>query len=135
MLDLSQAAIDAAKARLGKAAPHVAWIVDDVTRWTPDRAYDIWHDRAAFHFLTAPEDRASYAERLRAAVKPGGHAIIATFASDGPERCSGLPVIRYAPQELAATIGAPFTLIHSRHHIHKTPWGATQAFQYSVLRR
>ena len=97
VLDLSQAAIDAAKARLGDAAQRVEWIVDDVTRWQPRRTYDIWHDRAAFHFLTAPEDRAAYAERLRMALKPGGHAIIATFASDGPERCSGLPVMRYAP--------------------------------------
>jgi len=135
VLDLSQAAIDAAKARLGDAAQRVAWIVDDVTRWQPHRIYDIWHDRAAFHFLTAPEDRAAYAERLRAALEPGGHAIIATFALDGPERCSGLPVVRYAPPQLAMAIGAPFTLVHSEHHIHTTPWGSTQAFQFSVLRR
>ncbi|MBL8907832.1 MAG: class I SAM-dependent methyltransferase [Rhizobiales bacterium] len=135
VLDLSQAAIDAAKARLGDAAERVAWIVDDVTRWRPARNYDIWHDRAAFHFLTLAEDREAYAERLRAALAPGGHAIIATFASDGPERCSGLPVVRYAPAELAAAIGAPFVLVHSEHHIHTTPWGAAQAFQFSVLRR
>lgn len=135
VLDLSQAAIDAAKARLGEAATSVEWIVDDVTRWTPHRTYDIWHDRAAFHFLTAAEDRAAYAERLRAAVEPGGHAIIATFASDGPERCSGLPVMRYEPQQLAAAIGAPFTLVHSQRHVHTTPWGSTQSFQYTVLRR
>lgn len=135
VLDISQAAIDAAKARLGEAAQQVDWIVDDVTRWTPNRRYDIWHDRAAFHFLTLPEERAAYAERLRAAVKPGGHAIIATFAMDGPERCSGLPVVRYDPQQLAAAIGAPFRLVHSQHQIHTTPWGSTQAFQYTVLRR
>jgi len=135
VLDVSQAAIDAAKARLGDAAERVDWIVDDITRWRPARVYDIWHDRAAFHFLTAPEEREAYAERLRAALAPGAHAIIATFASDGPERCSGLPVVRYAPAELAATIGAPFVLVHSEHHVHTTPWGSAQAFQFSVLRR
>lgn len=135
VLDISQAAIDAAKTRLGDAAARVEWIVDDVTRWTPRRNYDIWHDRAAFHFLTLPEDRAAYAEGMRAALKPGGHAIIATFAADGPERCSGLPVVRYAPPELAAAVGAPFALVDSEHHIHMTPWGAAQAFQFSVLRR
>jgi SAM-dependent methyltransferase len=135
VLDISRAAIDAAKARLGDAAERVDWIVEDVTRWRPARAYDIWHDRAAFHFLSLPEERAAYAERLRAALAPGGHAIIATFAADGPERCSGLPVVRYAPRELAAAIGAPFVLVHSEHHLHTTPWGAAQAFQFSVLRR
>jgi SAM-dependent methyltransferase len=135
VLDISPAAIEAAMARLGAAAEQVSWIVDDVTRWQPRRIYDIWHDRAAFHFLTAPGDRAAYVERLRMALKPGGHAIIATFALDGPERCSGLEVLRYDPQGLAETIGSPFTLVHSLSHIHTTPWGTTQAFQFSVLKR
>ena len=95
VLDISNVALDAARQRLGGAASQVDWIVADVTRWRPGRTYDIWHDRAAFHFLTDAADRDAYVERLTTAVKPGGHAIIATFAPDGPERCSGLPVMRY----------------------------------------
>lgn len=135
VLDISQAAIDMARARLGAAAQRVDWIVGDVTRWQPARTYDIWHDRATFHFLTDPADRLAYAERLRAAVAPSGRAIIATFAPDGPERCSGLPVLRYDPQTLAETIGPPFVLVDSRRHVHATPAGSAQAFQFSVLRR
>lgn len=135
VLDLSAAAFDAAKARLGEAAASVDWIVADVTEWQPSRTYDIWHDRAAFHFLTATADRDAYIERLHAAVAPGGHAIIATFAEDGPERCSGLPVMRYDPAALAQIIGPSFTLVDQRHHVHTTPWGSTQAFQFSVLNR
>lgn len=135
VLDISPAAIEAAKAWLGAAAEQVSWVVDDVTRWQPRRVYDIWHDRAAFHFLTAPGDQAAYVERLRMALKPGGHAIIATFALDSPERCSGLEVVRYDPETLAEAIGTGFELVSSLHHTHKTPWGSTQAFQYTVLRR
>jgi trans-aconitate methyltransferase len=135
VLDLSANALEASKARLGKAAEQVAWIEADITRWTPDRAYDIWHDRAAFHFLTEADDRAAYVERVRTAVRPGGHAIIATFAPDGPERCSGLPVMRYDAQALARTIGPGFVLVSERRHTHATPWGSSQSFQYSVLRR
>ena len=102
VLDLSAQALASAKARLGARAGKVHWIVADVTEWTPPRSYDVWHDRAAFHFLTAPSDQAAYADRVRAAVKPGGHVIIATFAPDGPERCSGLPIVRHD----AASIGA-----------------------------
>ena len=135
VLDISGEALDLARTRLGKAADRVRWIEADVTRWNPDRAYDIWHDRAAFHFLTEPDDRAAYAERLRMAVKPRGHAIIATFAPDGPERCSGLPVMRYDPAMLAAEIGRPFVLAGEKRYVHTTPWGSTQAFQFSLLRR
>lgn len=135
VLDVAPAALAAARARLGEAAGRVEWIAADVTRWNPDRAFDIWHDRAAFHFLIDPADRAAYLERLRIAVKPGGHAIIAGFAPDGPERCSGLPVQRYGADSLAATVGAPFELVHTRQHLHRTPWGSVQSFQYSVLRR
>ncbi|MHA6687798.1 class I SAM-dependent methyltransferase [Mesorhizobium sp. A556] len=135
VLDLSSAALDVAKARLGPAADHVNWIAEDVTRWKPAREYDFWHDRAAFHFLIAPEDRAAYLDRLNSAVKRGGHAIIATFAKDGPLQCSGLPVIRYSPKELARTVGPSFQLIEGLHRIHTTPWGSKQAFQFSVLQR
>ncbi|KQZ97786.1 SAM-dependent methyltransferase [Mesorhizobium sp. Root157] len=135
VLDISQAAIETAQARLGKSAAQVDWIVSDVTRWMPVRSYDVWHDRAAFHFLTEPADREAYIDKLRSALAPGGHAIIATFAPDGPERCSGLSVMRYDPQALAETIGAAFEPVGSRRHVHTTPWGSRQAFQFSVLRR
>lgn len=135
VLDLSAAALAAARSRLGGDSDLVDWIHADVTRWQPNRRYDIWHDRAAFHFLTEATDRAAYRTALAAALAPGGHAIIATFAADGPERCSGLPVQRYDPPALAAEIGAGFTLIHSLRHRHVTPWGSHQSFQFSVLRR
>ncbi|SOC48061.1 methyltransferase family protein [Rhizobium subbaraonis] len=135
VLDLSAAALEASRRRLGADAGKVEWIVADVTTWEPMRSYDIWHDRAAFHFLTEPKAREAYIERLRMALSPGGHAIIATFAPDGPERCSGLPVVRYDPATLAETIGAPFRLVDERRCLHTTPWGSRQAFQYSVLER
>lgn len=135
VLDVSEAALDLAKARLGESAGRVDWIADDIAKWMPTRAFDIWHDRAAFHFLTDPEDRAAYVERLRIGVKPGGYAIIATFAPEGPERCSGLPVERYDGAKLLGAIGPEFELIDERRHPHATPWGSTQAFQYSTLRR
>ncbi len=135
VLDISPAALDAAKARLGAAAGDIEWIVADVTEWQPERRYDIWHDRAAFHFLTEADARAAYVERLRTALKPGGHAIIATFALDGPERCSGLPVMRYDPAGLAEVLGPSFELVDQRRYVHTTPWGSPQSFQFSLLRR
>ena len=107
----------------------------DATTWQPPLAFDIWHDRAAFHFLVEEKDRTAYVERLHAGVKPGGHAIIATFAPDGPEKCSGLPVQRYDPESLSRTIGSAFDLVEHQGHRHVTPWGAAQSFQFSVLRR
>lgn len=135
VLDLSAAALAADKVRLGARAERVNWIVADVTSWEPARAYDIWHDRAAFHFLTEASDRAAYISRIERGLKIGGHAIIATFAPDGPEKCSGLPVARYDSASLAQTLGAAFRLIHTQRHEHATPWGARQAFQFSILRR
>jgi trans-aconitate methyltransferase len=135
VLDVSQAALDAAKQRLGPDAADVQWIAADITRWQPRAAFDVWHDRAAFHFLVEADDRNAYLDRLRRGVKPGGHAIIATFAPDGPEKCSGLPVQRYDPDGLSKTIGPTFELIEQRAHRHATPWGAVQSFQFSVLRR
>jgi trans-aconitate methyltransferase len=114
VLDLSEAALNAARARLGRNADKVRWIVADVTTWAPPQLYDIWHDRAAFHFLTEEHDRAAYLTRLREAVRPRGHAIIATFAPDGPERCSGLPVTRYDAANLGRTLGAAFELVETR---------------------
>lgn len=135
VLDLSRAALDAAASRLGVTADRVTWIVADVTAWTPDRLYDLWHDRAAFHFLVDPAARAAYVACLTRALRPGGHAIIATFAPDGPERCSGLPVVRWDATSLAATLGDGFELVESRRHLHLTPSNAPQSFQFSLFRR
>lgn len=135
VLDLSAAALASARSRIGDKASQVTWIVADVTTWEPSRTYDVWHDRAAFHFLTDPKDKTAYVARLRRALRPGGHAIIGTFALDGPERCSGLLVSRYDASSLAATLGDGFELIDTRPHQHATPWGVTQKFQFSTFRR
>jgi SAM-dependent methyltransferase len=134
VLDLSQAALAAAKARLGDKAKEIAWVVADVTTWEPSRTYDVWHDRATFHFLTDLADQAAYVDRLRRALRRGGHAIIGTFALDGPEKCSGLPVVRYDANSLRAVLGEEFVLIDTRRHEHVTPSGATQRFQFSTFR-
>jgi SAM-dependent methyltransferase len=135
VLDLAESALAAAKARLGRAAAQVTWIVADAAGWKPLRRYDLWHDRAAFHFLTDEADRAAYVACLREALPPGGHTIIATFATDGPERCSGLPVIRYDAAHLGEVLGGAFTLVNTRRHYHHTPMGSTQRFQFSLFRR
>jgi trans-aconitate methyltransferase len=134
VLDLSPAALASARSRIGDRANRVAWITADVTTWEPSRTYDVWHDRAAFHFLTERNDQAAYVARLRRALCVGGHAIVATFAPDGPERCSGLMVSRYDAKTLAATLGEGFELIDTRRHDHTTPWGAVQKFQFSTFR-
>ncbi|MET4445950.1 SAM-dependent methyltransferase [Bradyrhizobium sp. GM2.2] len=137
VLDLSAKALEEAKTRIGRRGDGVAWIVADVTTWNPSDTYDLWHDRAAFHFLTNPADRDAYIACLKKAVRPAGHVIIATFAPDGPEKCSGLPIVRYDPEALAATLGPTFELVGSRRrHDHLTPGGNTQRFQFSrFLRR
>ena len=135
VLDLSDAALTAAKARLGAPADRVQWLVADATIWEPAKRYDIWHDRAAFHFLTGEKDRAAYIARLARGLKAGGHAIIATFALDGPEKCSGLPVARYDAARLGQTLGPGFRLVHTRGHEHATPWDSHQHFQFSVFQR
>ena len=134
VLDLSEAALASARSRIGDQANRVTWVAADVTTWEPSRSYDVWHDRAAFHFLTEPNDQAAYVARLRRALRVGGHAIIATFAPDGPERCSGLMVSRYDANTLAATLGEGFELIDARRHDHTTPWGSLQKFQFSTFR-
>jgi SAM-dependent methyltransferase len=135
VLDLSAAALEASKARLGERAGSAQWLVADVTTWEPSRTYDIWHDRAAFHFLTEERDRAGYIARLKQGLKIGGHAIIATFALDGPEKCSGLPVMRYDAARLGQTLGTGFKLLQSHGNDHATPWGSHQQFQFSVFLR
>lgn len=135
VLDLSQAALEVAKARLGKRANQAQWIAADVTEWHITQTFDIWHDRAAFHFLVDAADRAAYIARLKEAIPPGGHVIIGSFAIDGPEKCSGLPVNRYDATSLSRELGEGFALIHTRRHDHATPWKSEQRFQFSVFRR
>ena len=135
VLDVSDAALISAKARVGEAGKDVQWIATDVTRWQPNRTYDIWHDRAAFHFLTEAEDRKAYVARLRMALRPGGYAIIGTFAVDGPEKCSGLPVRRYDAAGLSSELGPGFALVEARRHGHITPWQSVQHFQFGVFQR
>ncbi len=135
VLDLSAAALAAARDRLGEPGRRVQWIVADATSWEPPRRYALWHDRAALHFLTDPADRAAYVARLLQALVPGGHAIIGSFAPDGPEKCSGLPVVRYDADSLAETLGPGFVLIDSRRHVHRTPSGTEQRFHFGTFRR
>jgi hypothetical protein len=135
VLDLSAEAIARAKTASGSDADRIEWIVSNVTAWQPQRRYDVWHDRAAFHFLTEEVDRTAYVARLDAALSEGGHAIMATFALGGPERCSGLPVRRYSHETLADTLGPGFRLLKGVLHEHRTPWVSTQAFKFSVLAR
>jgi hypothetical protein len=111
------------------------WIAADVTGDWSLKPMDIWHDRAVFHFLTDAADRTRYVRHLRETLKRDGSAIIATFALDGPEKCSGLPVARYSPETLAAELGDGFALVESVPHVHRTPWGTTQSFQYSRFTR
>lgn len=135
VLDLSANALAVAKANLGNKADAVEWIVADVTDWHPSRRFDVWHDRAAFHFLTEPAQQHAYAKALRAALKPDGIAIIGTFAPDGPERCSGLPVAKHNAFSIAAILGDGFDLISEQRHDHVTPGGSVQKFQFSTFRR
>jgi len=139
VLDLSAEALAITRTRLGSRAKDVSLTVADVRTWTPDRAYDVWHDRAVFHFLTDPSDQRLYLGTLAASLRQGGVAIIATFDLAGPERCSGLPVQRYSPETLGAQIDRlmPGVLVpvHAEHHGHRTPGGAIQNFQISVYRK
>jgi ubiquinone/menaquinone biosynthesis C-methylase UbiE len=136
VLDLSAAALAAAQRRLGARAAKVQWIEADVTKADlPARRFDVWHDRAVFHFLTSAEDRAAYVQTVFRAVKPGGHVIVATFAEDGPNQCSGLPVMRYRADELHAEFGEAFSLLSHRKEAHHTPSGTVQQFVYCYCRR
>jgi ubiquinone/menaquinone biosynthesis C-methylase UbiE len=136
VLDLSAAALAAARSRLGSRAADVKWIAADITRADlPANRYNIWHDRAVFHFLTAAEDRAAYVQTVFRAVKPGGHVIVATFAEDGPEKCSGLPVMRYRADQLHDEFGEAFTLLKHEKEAHHTPSGKVQQFVYCYCRR
>ena len=134
VLDISARALATLAARLGDE-PRLCLIAADVTRWVPQSRYDVWHDRAAFHFLTGVEDQAAYVAAMRQALPRGGIAIIGTFAPDGPEKCSGLPVARHDAGSLAAIFGPGFELVAARRHDHRTPWDTIQRFQFSTFRR
>ncbi|UTI66898.1 class I SAM-dependent methyltransferase [Paraconexibacter antarcticus] len=135
VLDLSAAAVDLVQRRMGARASEVDWIVGDVLAWRPRRRYDLWHDRAALHFFTDDDDRARYGQTLQAAIAPGGTAIIATFAVDGPERCSGLPARRSSAADVMSTLGPDFTLLSEDRELHRTPAGSDQAFTWVTARR
>lgn len=136
VLDLSGVALAAARSRLGAAAERVTWIEGDVLEVSlPREGVDLWHDRAVFHFLTDGRDRHRYVQQLRHALSPDGHVVIATFAPDGPSRCSGLAVARYSPEALHSELGAEFHLVTSVRQEHRTPAGGAQAFTYCLFRR
>jgi 2-polyprenyl-3-methyl-5-hydroxy-6-metoxy-1,4-benzoquinol methylase len=135
VLDISETAIDATKKRLGVAAEHVSWLMGDITkiRLAP-KSYDVWHDRAVFHFLITPEQRAAYVRQVAAAVRPGGHVIVSTFGPEGPTKCSGLDVVRYDEESLHKQFGVRFRLEESSKELHQTPFGTTQQFLYCYCR-
>jgi len=136
VLDLSEAALAASRARLGERASSVSWLPGDITKVKLARhAYDVWHDRAVFHFLTTREEREAYVNAVLRAVRPGGHVIVATFAEDGPEKCSGLPVMRYSADGLHAEFGTPFALLKQEREEHHTPFGTVQKFIYCLCRK
>lgn len=135
VLDIAAPALEEAKARLGPLAEKVHWEVADITDWQPARSYDVWHDRAVFHFLTDPQGRSAYRRALSQAVVERGLVIIATFALDGPDKCSGLPVQRYDAASLAEEMGDILQLVDAWRQEHVTPWGATQSFNWCVFRR
>ncbi|MBS4085001.1 MAG: class I SAM-dependent methyltransferase [Rhizobiales bacterium] len=135
VLDISSAALERAKANLGADAAKIEWIVADITAWQPQCRWQVWHDRAVFHFLTDTASQDAYIRALNAATETGAIAIISGFAPDGPEKCSGLPVVRYDAQSLSKRIGPDFELLAEQREEHHTPGGAMQKFYYAVLRK
>ena len=135
VLDISSAALDYAKERLGERSANVQWIESDVTEFEFVRKYDLWHDRAVFHFLTDPEDRKKYKKVLNESLNPGGHVIIAAFALEGPPKCSGLDVERYSPEKIKNELGESFEFRKSVNEVHRTPWNAEQKFTYCYFKK
>ena len=133
VLDLAVRALDAARERLGATATRVSWVAGDVLAWVPPRRYAVWHDRAVLHFLTTEAGRRRYAATLAAALRPGGHAVVAAFAPDGPARCSGLAVSRWTADGIAAELG--LALVEARRTEHRTPDGTIQPFSWALMRR
>lgn len=137
VLDISSVALKHTAERLGARGDAVRWIVGDATRADlPQQGFDLWHDRAVFHFLTDADEQRRYLDQLQRALAPGGHVVLGTFAEDGPQRCSGLPTARYSPEALADVFGpAGLQLQETVVEDHKTPWGGEQRFRYFLLRR
>lgn len=135
VLDISAAGMSCARRRLAGRAEQVRWVVDDVRTWEPRRRYRVWHDRAVFHFLVTARDRRQYLRTLDSATEPGAIAVFGCFAPDGPRQCSGLPVTRYSPAELADQLGPQWTLITAVREEHFTPAGAVQPFIWTALRK
>jgi len=136
VVDIAQSALDAAKLRLGDRAQQVTWVAGDITMLNfPADSFDLWHDRAVFHFLTSEADRRAYLERVCCAVRKGGYVVLATFGPEGPEKCSGLPVMRYSAEELKAAFGAAFRVVSHLEEHHRTPWGTEQEFVYCLCAR
>ena len=133
VVDVSPAALRASHDRVGNAP--VAWVATDIRDWQPTRAFDVWHDRAAYHFLAEIDDQQAYWQLVRDSVAPGGHVVLGTFAPDGPQTCSGLPVVRYSAADLAESMGEGFSAVASRVEEHLTPAGAAQSFQWVVAER
>lgn len=135
VLDVAEAALTRVKDRLSVEASKVAWIATDITKWHPARTYDVWHDRAVFHFLVDPTQQSAYLAALKAGTHSDSAVVMATFALDGPETCSGLPVQRYSAETLANRLGHAFSLVSESRETHVTPWGSEQRFVYSAFRR
>jgi SAM-dependent methyltransferase len=135
VLDISQTAVEVNKKRLGSASKHIHWLVADITKAKLESsAYDVWHDRAVFHFLTASEDRVAYVRQVAKAVKPGGHVIVSTFGPEGPTQCSGLDVVRYDAKSLHREFGVRFRLLGHSKELHRTPFDTIQQFLYCFCR-
>ena len=135
IVDISEQALTRARERLGPRAGRATWLQADARYLRLPRPIDLWHDRAVFHFLTDPEDRAAYLGSLSAALRPAGHAVMATFALDGPRKCSGLEVARYSSETLAQALGPAFRLLRSALRSHLTPAGSSQAFTYLLFQK
>jgi SAM-dependent methyltransferase len=135
VVDISEQALTRARERLGARAGRATWLQADARYLRLPRPVDVWHDRAVFHFLTDPQDQAAYVGALSAALRPAGYAVMATFALDGPRKCSGLEVARYSPETLAQTLGPSFRPLRSTQRLHLTPAGSTQAFTYCLLQK
>ena len=135
VLDVSPTAIDVTKRRLGHAAERVHWVIGEITNadLSPNN-YDLWHDRAVFHFLRTAEERAAYVRQVAKAVRSGGHVLVSTFGPEGPTKCSGLEVVRYDAESLHAEFGVHFRLLESLKELHETPFGSTQQFLYCLCR-
>jgi ubiquinone/menaquinone biosynthesis C-methylase UbiE len=136
VLDISAAALQKSKTRLGEKAAQIEWIEADITQvYLPEYHFDVWHDRAVFHFLTVAEDRRRYVELVRRSLKVGGHIIVASFGENGPKKCSGLEVVRYTPETMHGEFGGGFKLVKSFNETHETPFDTTQEFVYCYCRK